>query len=493
MRLRRTGFSNSEVLIMKLPARPVFPWIGGKTALLPRIRPMVAAAPHTRHVEAFAGGLALFLDRRPERALLGDLDPALIATYSAIRNTPDDVLEVLRCYPVTKDEFYRLRALDPLGLSAAAAAARFVFLQSCGFNGLKRENAQGRSNVAWGERRWRLNERRFRLASEALQSAELVCGDFAVTLEGVGENDLVFLDPPYATGFADYVATGFDFANQERLAKLAHQLSTRGAKILATNHDTPEIRTLWAGFQIHELPIRRNVASSGGARTVVTELAMTNFDIATNTPKTRSFSAPTPNVAANNQQQPKRGRGAGRLTTEAATERTQYAAELIRSGVGRGKALTAFAERYGCSARTTDSYLRAAREGFAAEAVAASGPNVAEARAAERAAFIAVVEADIVEAKASGSWTAVTALRKLLADVRGLRLVPTPEAPAPPAAGVVNNTLNVVLNRSAEDEAHELRLLKRVIALREGVAQPDPDLDALEAEGESLDSDRSAG
>ncbi len=488
---------------MKLPAKPAFPWIGGKARLLPRIRPMVAAAPHTRHVEAFAGGLALFLDRRPERALLGDVDRALIETYTALRDTPHSVIEALRGYPVTKEEFYRLRALDPLDLSAAEAAARFVFLQNCGFNGLKRENAQGQSNVAWGERRWRLNERSLRLVSEALQSAELVHGDFAVTLQTAGEGDLILLDPPYVTGFVNYVATGFDFANQERLAKLAHELSERGARIIATNHDTPEIRELWSGFRIHELPIRRGLAGNGGARTVVTELAMTNFDVATHTPKNRSFSAGAPDIAANNHQRPKRGRGAGRLTTEAATERTQYAAELIRSGVGRGKALQSFAERYGCSARTTDSYLRAAREGFAAEAVAASGPNVAEARAAERAAFIAVVEADIVEAKLSGSWTAVTALRKLLADVRGLRLVSSPESPAQPAAGpsvVINNNVLSTSELSPEIRAHRRQLLLRVLTAEgspagasEPDSEPEPDQQAITVLGTSPESDRSAG
>jgi len=488
---------------MALPAKPLYPYPGGKRALLPRLR-VLANTEHRRLVEPFCGGAALTLDRRPARALLGDVNAELIATYASVRADPTRVLEALRALPISREYYQHQRdQVDPLDLSSAEAAARFIFLQNLGYNGLQRQNSAGRSNVAWGNKKWKPDERGIRLVSEALQSAELVCGDFEQTLQKVEPGDLCFIDSPYIGTFDQYVAGGFSVADHERLARSLHELSSRGVKLLITNSDAPEVRRLYAGFEFHTLPIRRNIASKGGQRTSVNELAMLNYKPNGVAAKTYSFPADKPQIAANNVQREKQTRAVGKLADTATKERLELVAELVRSQVPRGQILSLFKERFGGCARTADSYIRKVREESALVSVSALGPDAVALRKKERDDFLAELREDIAQAKQAGVWSAVSSLRKLECDTRGLRVVAPTENPAPPAAQTVNITQNVSLNAqpSPETRAHRLQLLKRVIAFEEsnqGTSDPaDSDSQAdqlmITVAGTSPESDRSAG
>jgi hypothetical protein len=161
--------------------------------------------------------------------------------------------------------------------------------------------------------------------------------------------------------------------------------------------------------------------------------------------------------------------------------------------MARAEILKAFRVQFGdVSTRAVDGYLRRAKERWQIEAIAA--PSLPAARTQEREAFLAKLDQDVAVFVAAGVLAPITRLRTLEAEVRGLRILRPQEPPvAPPQPpGATTNILNLTLGRSPEDLAHETRLLKRVIAMREGTAQPDPDLDAIEAEGTSLESDRSA-
>ena len=71
---------------MPAPA-PIVKWAGGKSRLMAQLAPLLPPGVELRrHVEPFAGGAAMFFALRPERALLCDVNPALIATYQAVRD-----------------------------------------------------------------------------------------------------------------------------------------------------------------------------------------------------------------------------------------------------------------------------------------------------------------------------------------------------------------------------------------------------------------------
>ena len=67
--------------------RPFLKWAGGKSQLLPALLAHIPAGIET-YYEPFIGGGALFFalmadpERRPRRAVLNDLNPDLVATYT---------------------------------------------------------------------------------------------------------------------------------------------------------------------------------------------------------------------------------------------------------------------------------------------------------------------------------------------------------------------------------------------------------------------------
>src|SRR5262245_10075400 len=132
-----------------LPApAPIVKWAGGKSRLLAQLLPLLpSGAALMRHVEPFVGGGALFFARRPERALLCDVNPALIATYEAVRDDVHALIEHLsrladehqrssgRAYYGVRERYNRARKL-----SRAERGALFIYLNKTCFNGLHRVN-----------------------------------------------------------------------------------------------------------------------------------------------------------------------------------------------------------------------------------------------------------------------------------------------------------------------------------------------------------------
>ena len=60
---------------------PPLKWAGGKRWQVPILEPIWRPHAQRRLVEPFCGGLAVALGLRPERALLNDLNPHVIAFY----------------------------------------------------------------------------------------------------------------------------------------------------------------------------------------------------------------------------------------------------------------------------------------------------------------------------------------------------------------------------------------------------------------------------
>lgn len=190
------------------------------------------------------------------RAILNDAIPGLMNTYTAVRHNPGGVHRILQEWSVDADSYYHIRA-HPAAEGTLEEAARFIFLNRFGFNGLYRENASGQFNVPFGRPK---NTSIMPLevltnAAQSLQAAELHTGDFETALHHVEAGDFVFLDPPYATrgsrsGFTDYNANVFTWEDQLRLARIFGSLSELGAHIVLVNADRPEIRDLYAGYMM---------------------------------------------------------------------------------------------------------------------------------------------------------------------------------------------------------------------------------------------------
>jgi DNA adenine methylase len=268
---------------------PFLKWAGGKRQLLGHIEALLPERIDT-YFEPFLGGAAVFFrlaaGRRFRRAVLADANPELVNCYRAIRDDVDGVIAELRGHRNSRVLYYRVRRRDPAKLSETARAARLIYLNRCGYNGLYRVNSSGQFNVPFGSYRHPVicDEDRLRTASDALRDVEILCDDFANTLKQVGRRDFVYLDPPYVplsatASFTAYAKRGFGSDDQERLAAVLRALGTRKVPALLSNSDCKTTRELYGDFdRIDRVPVRRAINSVGHGRGPVDEILVRSFD-----------------------------------------------------------------------------------------------------------------------------------------------------------------------------------------------------------------------
>lgn len=275
---------------MKRPLpRPFLKWAGGKTQLLDALMTRLPPTFHAYH-EPFLGGGALFFALyragRLHDAFLSDTNAELIDTYIAIRDQVEAVIALLEGYPHDKAFYYQLRARDPWHLSLPERAARMIYLNKTGYNGLYRVNRRGQFNVPFGRYKSPryLDPDNLRAVARALQHATLRCQPFEGVLEAARPGDFVYFDPPYAplsrtAHFTAYQAHGFDAADQARLRDVCLALTDAGVQVMVSNSDVDLIRGLYdrPPFHIHRVQARRNINSKATARGKVTELIITNY------------------------------------------------------------------------------------------------------------------------------------------------------------------------------------------------------------------------
>ncbi|MGH7298203.1 MAG: DNA adenine methylase [Polyangiaceae bacterium] len=272
----------------KLPKpHPFLKWLGGKGRLLEQFENLLPPT-FDRYFEPFFGGGAMFFSLTPPRAVLSDVNAELVDCYSAVRDSVENVIAALGDHRYEKAHFYEVRALDPRALTLPERAARTIFLNRAGFNGLYRVNRQGRFNVPFGRytNPTLCDASNLRACSRALEGVEFLCGDFAAAVATVKRGDFVYFDPPYVpvsttANFTHYAAGRFDWGEQERLAKLFAELSRRGVLVMLSNADTTEVRDLFNGFKIERVAARRSVNSNPEKRGKVGEVVVRNFGAGT--------------------------------------------------------------------------------------------------------------------------------------------------------------------------------------------------------------------
>lgn len=281
-------------------AMPFLRWAGGKRRLLSEI---LQRTPKTieRYYEPFLGAGSLFfsIDSRTQKHV-GDFNAELISVYEALRDGSEDVISELSKMRNTKDEFLLVRSWDRNAdfddIPKAKRAARFIYLNKFGFNGLYRVNSLGQYNVPYGGDRVSgvvdlANLRRVGefLAVRDGQGGPLVnfsSGDYQDLTRTVlgGEGSFVYLDPPYhpssaTSNFVDYNENGFSERDQLNLRDEAVRLSSMNVRVMISNSNTEFIRDLYshAVFNISTVNVRRVIAARSQDRKETTEVLITNF------------------------------------------------------------------------------------------------------------------------------------------------------------------------------------------------------------------------
>lgn len=269
--------------------RPFIQWVGGKREFLVRNQHLIPPFSG-RYFEPFLGGGAVFFRLAPPRAILADSNADLINAYECIRDQPRSVVNVLRELKArhSADLYLAVRGVDRdaqfLDIAPAHRAARFIYLNQTGFNGLYRVNRKGQFNVPLGSSLNRLicDPGLLYSVSRFLKPHTFTVSDFDPVLSQATRGDFVFLDPPYvpAGGYSDFVrytADQFTESDQQRVAQAFKKAARRGAKVLLTNSDTPYVRNAYRNFYIHEITSSRNLNCKREHRGDVSELAITNY------------------------------------------------------------------------------------------------------------------------------------------------------------------------------------------------------------------------
>jgi len=268
--------------------RPILKWAGGKSGLLPQL---MEHFPPTfnRLVEPFVGGGAVFFALQSGvPALINDGNQELIELYTVVRDSPEDLMKALDKMAAQYSEafYYTLRSQNPK--SAVHRAARMVFLNKTGFNGLYRQNRQGVFNVPFGKRVAcpLLYEREnLLLASLHLRNVSIENVDFEEIIDTTGEGDFVYCDPPYepfssTASFTAYKASGFSQDDQQRLRNAVLRATERGAYAVISNSTVDFILNLYNGWDVRRVFARRAINSNGNGRGEIAEVLIVRGPVA---------------------------------------------------------------------------------------------------------------------------------------------------------------------------------------------------------------------
>lgn len=295
----------------KTKAKPFLKWAGGKTQLLPTIESFLPESfrkeKEVTYIEPFVGGGAMLffmLQNYPniKRAIVNDINPHLVKTYTVIRDTPYALIDSLKGiqenyrlldgYDAQKDFYLQIRnRFNTEALSDIEEASYMIFMNRTCFNGLYRENSKGSFNVPFGRY---LNpvicdDATIVSDSELLQKVEILNGDFAKTGSHVSGYTFFYFDPPYrpldaTSSFNSYVKEVFDDNEQKRLKDFYADLSSGGClEILSNsdgkgrNEDDCFFDELYKDFIIERVNAKRCINANPSKRGTLTELLIRNY------------------------------------------------------------------------------------------------------------------------------------------------------------------------------------------------------------------------
>ena len=237
-----------------------------------------------RYFEPFLGGGALFFLLQPQTPHLSDINQDLIDTYTTVRDDVDALIQALGVHHNDKEHYYATRAIKPETLAPPQRAARMIFMNRTGFNGLYRVNKKGEFNVPFGKYK---NPRicdtvTLRSCANALAHARISHRPFDAVLNDAQKGDFIYFDPPYVplsptSQFTSYIPGGFGLQAQEHLADVFRQLTDKGIQVMLSNSDTPLVRKLYSGFPIKQVQASRSINSNASRRGKVNEVIVRNY------------------------------------------------------------------------------------------------------------------------------------------------------------------------------------------------------------------------
>lgn len=278
---------------MAVRLTPFVKWAGGKRQLLNELH-QYQPKTFNRYFEPFIGGGAFFLDLAPASAVISDLNEDLMMTWEAIKQSPSELLVLLAEHQANdhKEYYLDVRSVDRDGrletMTTVERAARFIYMNKAGFNGLWRVNKKGQNNVPYANPK-KLNlmmDDLIYAISDYLNDNDIVLKhqSYLETVKSAETGDFVYFDPPYiplteSASFTAYTKENFSLHDQEALRDTAKSLAEQGVHVMLSNSSAPLVYELYQDeiFHIHEVQAKRAINSKGDGRGAVKEVIITTY------------------------------------------------------------------------------------------------------------------------------------------------------------------------------------------------------------------------
>jgi DNA adenine methylase len=264
----------------RIVVKPLLKWPGGKRWVAPFLARVLRPRLTGFYYEPFLGGGAVFLELKPERAVLSDINQELMHFVTTLRLDAERLVTAVWRYSNTAECYYSVRRARPR--TAVGAAARFLYLNKTCWGGVYRLNTNGSFNTPFGDSHRVICRRKEAFeAAKAFSAARLECTDFenAVRLASVG--DVVYCDPPYSfegsNGFIRYNERLFSKDDHQRLAKCSREASDRGASVAVSALDDEDCVELYPGWWRVDVSRSSRVSRKSSGRRVVNEVILLSW------------------------------------------------------------------------------------------------------------------------------------------------------------------------------------------------------------------------
>lgn len=244
-------------------ARPVAGYVGGKKQLARRLAAMIEATPHGLYGEVFAGMAGVFFARStaPKVEVLNDLSGDVATFFRILQNHYQAFMDMLRWQLSSRVEFERLNGMDASRLTDLQRAARFLYVQRLSFGGKVAGRTFG-ANMSAGAR-FDVTKLAPLLsaAHERLAGVWIECLPWQELLDRWDRpHALFFLDPPYWDTEHYY---GRSMFSKGDFKALRDRLKALRGRFILTVSDVPELREMFAGFEIEPVEVTYTTGRAG--------------------------------------------------------------------------------------------------------------------------------------------------------------------------------------------------------------------------------------
>jgi len=245
-------------------------YLGGKNRIARKIISLIPE--NTCYCEPFCGGAQVFFHKEPAKSeILNDLNEDIFNFLRICQLHHEEFLRYLRYCAVSRRWFNLFEKTPPETLTDIQRAARFFFLQKNCYGGLiVRQNfvcsVQDGSNY-----NPKTLPELVRKTHERLLNVQLECLPYQDILKKYDRDFTFFyLDPPYFN--RPYYKFNFE---EKDYVEMAERLQTIKGKFLLSLNDVPEMRRIFADFNIKTLEMTYSSQKKAGKKYY--ELLISNY------------------------------------------------------------------------------------------------------------------------------------------------------------------------------------------------------------------------